>query len=73
MLVCEVHCGSAAGGEAEEVDLAQAELVDQQVRVLYDVLGLELFVREAAGAAAAAAEVEEYDVVVAGQGFEAGE
>jgi hypothetical protein len=57
----------------QEVHLAETQLVDQAVGVLYDVLRLQIVLRETARAPTAASEVEEDDVVVASQGLEAGE
>jgi len=70
MLVHEMHRGATAGGEAQKVHLTQGKLVDEAVGVLYDVLRLQGVVGQTAGAPATAAEVEEDDVVVAGEWLE---
>src|SRR4051812_10563238 len=73
MLVDEAHRGASARGEAEQIDLAETEPLDQAMGVAYDVLRLQLVVGQASAAPPATAEVEQYDVVIAGQRLEPGQ
>nr|WP_246186820.1 hypothetical protein [Microlunatus speluncae] len=59
--------GPASGREAEQVDDAQAQLLDQPPGVLDHELGLQGVRRKIAAASAAAAEVEGDDVMIDGQ------
>ncbi|GAA1580861.1 hypothetical protein GCM10009804_41820 [Kribbella hippodromi] len=72
MFVDELNCRAPAGGEAKEIHLAKVESFDQAVGVAYDELRLQLVVGQTARTPAAAAEVEQDNVMITRQRFETG-
>jgi hypothetical protein len=70
MPIDELCGGASTSGEAKQIDLPQAELVDQLVTILDHVLRLQVVRWQIAAAPAAPAKVEEHHVMVTRQWFE---